>query len=139
VIVVDTGVLYALADDTDTHHRRCTDWLQDSADELVVPSLVITEAAYLIGSRGGSHVEALFLEALTPSGRFRVGELVPGADLARMGELVRSYDNLPLGTVDAGVIAVAERLNVGLWQRSIAATSRLSGPRTYRSSRSSPS
>jgi predicted nucleic acid-binding protein len=29
-----------------------------------------------------------------------------------MGELVRTYDNLPLGTVDAGVIAAAERLNV---------------------------
>jgi predicted nucleic acid-binding protein len=113
VIVVDTGVLYALADDTDTHHRRCTDWLQTTTDELLVPSLVITEAAYLIGSRGGSHVEALFLESLTPGGRFRVEELDPGTDLSRMAELVRTYDNLPLGTVDAGVIALAERLNVG--------------------------
>jgi hypothetical protein len=53
VIVLDTGVLYALADPSDTHHHSCTRWLRSTPDELIVPTLVITEAAYLIGSRGG--------------------------------------------------------------------------------------
>jgi predicted nucleic acid-binding protein len=48
VIVVDTGVLYALADHSDTHHQACTRWLQAVSDDLIIPSLVITEAAYLI-------------------------------------------------------------------------------------------
>lgn len=80
------------------------------ADDLIVPSLVITEAAYLIGSRGGPTAEALFLEALIPGGVFEIAELEPATDLARMAALVRTYANLPLGTVDATVIAVAERL-----------------------------
>jgi len=109
VIVVDTGVLYALADNTDTHHRTCAQWLQAVSEELVVPSLVITEAAYLIGSRGGPAVEATFLDALVPGGRFRIGELDPAIDLPRIATLVRTYANLPLGTVDASVIALAER------------------------------
>ena len=33
-------------------------------------------------------------------------------DLARMAELVRQYDDLPLGTTDASVIAIAERLGI---------------------------
>lgn len=110
MIVVDTGVLYALADHSDTHHQACTRWLQAVSDDLVVPSLVITEAAYLIGSRGGPTAEALFLEALAPGGVFQIAELDPAIDLPRIAALVRIYGNLPLGTVDATVIAVAERL-----------------------------
>ena len=34
------------------------------------------------------------------------------ADLDRIFELVETYADLPLGTVDASVIAVAERLNL---------------------------
>lgn len=112
MIVVDTGVLYALADADDTHHEPCVRWLSATTEELLVPSLVITEAAYLIGSRGGTEAEALFLDALSPGGRFGVGELDRDLDLVRMATLVRAYANLPLGTVDAAVIALAERLRL---------------------------
>ena len=80
------------------------------SDDLIVPSLVITEAAYLIGSCGGSTAQALFLEALIPGGVFQIAELELATDLPRIAALVRTYANLPLGTVDATVIAVAERL-----------------------------
>ena len=53
-------------------------------------------------------VEAAFLEALAR------GELIVEAttaqDFARMADLVRQYADFPLGTADASVIAVAERL-----------------------------
>jgi predicted nucleic acid-binding protein len=111
-VLVDTGVLYALADAEDSHHDACVRWLTRSTDELLVPSLVIAEAAYLIGSRGGTQAEASFLDGLAPGGRFAVAELDPGVDLARVAELVRTYANLPLGTVDATVVATAERLGV---------------------------
>ena len=39
-------------------------------------------------------------------------EQVHPADLARITELVASYRNLPLGTVDASVVATAERLGI---------------------------
>lgn len=75
MIVVDTGVLYALADSSDTHHHACTGWLRTVPGSLVIPSLVISEAAYLIGSRGGPRAEALFVEALLPGGGFALPSL----------------------------------------------------------------
>lgn len=44
-------------------------------------------------------------------GDFSPVELV-GADYRRAAELVRTYGDLPLGTTDAIVIAVSERLGV---------------------------
>jgi hypothetical protein len=55
-------------------------------------------------------MEALFLDALHPGGRFQIGQLDSEIDLPRIAALVRAYANLPPGTVDAGVIALAERL-----------------------------
>jgi len=40
------------------------------------------------------------------------GEQLDAADLVRMAELPAQYADLPLGAVDASVVAVAERLGV---------------------------
>ena len=45
-------------------------------------------------------------------GAFHV-EPVAAADWVRIAELVATYRQLPLGTVDASVVATAERLEVG--------------------------
>ena len=58
----------------------------------------------------GTEVEAKFLDALA-DGNLEVVNLTT-ADIARMAELVRRYDDLPLGTTDASVIALAERLGI---------------------------
>src|SRR5438445_5756948 len=44
-------------------------------------------------------------------GEFRL-EALTGPDLDRMAELVETYADLPLGTVDASVVALAERLGL---------------------------
>jgi uncharacterized protein len=74
---------------------------------LVVPDLVITEVCYLIASGTRARVETDFLKSLV-SGRLAI-EHVVDADLERSAELVEMYADLGLGTVDATVIAVAER------------------------------
>jgi uncharacterized protein len=68
------------------------------------------EVCYLLERERGSRVEAAFLRSL---GR-REMTLAPLtiADTDRMAELVETYASLPLGGVDAAVIAVAERLDV---------------------------
>jgi predicted nucleic acid-binding protein len=71
---------------------------------------VVTEVAYVLGTRLGWEAEARFLGDLA-SGAF-VLEPVHPADPLRMVELVARYHDLPLGTVDASVIAAAERLGV---------------------------
>jgi len=69
---------------------------------------VITEVAYLIGARLGGDAEVRFLGDLA-SGDLGV-EPVAAGDWLRIAELVHRYRDLPLGTVDASVVAAAERL-----------------------------
>lgn len=111
MIVVDTGVLYALADRRDAHHRQCARWLATTSEPLVVPPLVVAEACYLIGTQCGPEVEATFLETFGPGRQFRL-ENLGDLDMARMASLVRQYADLPLGGTDAAVVTVAERLGV---------------------------
>lgn len=56
----------------------------------------------------GASGEAALLRAASRGG-FRL-ELPTTSDLERMAELVERYADLPLGAVDASVVATAERL-----------------------------
>ena len=64
IAIVDAGPLYAVADADDLDHARCRAVLEREELHLVVPTLVITEAAYLIGSRLGAMAEAVFIRSL---------------------------------------------------------------------------
>jgi predicted nucleic acid-binding protein len=77
---------------------------------LLVPTLVITEVVYLIASRLGTAAEVRFLGDLA-SGDFVV-EPVAAQDWLRIAELVTKYSDLPLGSVDASVVAMCERLGI---------------------------
>jgi uncharacterized protein len=71
---------------------------------------VISEVVYLIATRIGWQPEVRFLGDLA-SGAFTLEPVHP-ADLVRMAELVARYHDLPLGSVDASVIAAAERRGI---------------------------
>jgi predicted nucleic acid-binding protein len=71
---------------------------------------VITEVAYLLASRLGLEPEVRFLGDLA-AGAFSVAP-VAASDWLRIAELVATYRDLPLGTVDASVVAAAERLGL---------------------------
>ena len=71
---------------------------------------MIAEVARLIESRLGAHAESLFLADLT-EGAFS-SQPVQATDWVRIIDLVGRYRDFPLGTVDASVIARAERLGV---------------------------
>lgn len=75
-----------------------------------MPALVITEVVYLLAIRLGSAAEVRFLGDLA-DGAFTV-EPVATADWLRIAALVMRYRDLPLGTVDASVVAAAERLQI---------------------------
>jgi predicted nucleic acid-binding protein len=77
---------------------------------LIVPQLVVTEVAYLLESRLGVEAEVRFLGDLA-AGNFTTDPVPPG-DWLRIAELAAEYRDLPLGTVDASVVAVAERLGI---------------------------
>jgi uncharacterized protein len=71
---------------------------------------VLGEIGYLLQSRVGPRAEVTFLRSFGDDG-FRVAEVGDG-DVSRMAELVETYQDLPLGIVDAAVIAIAERLGL---------------------------
>ena len=73
-----------------------------------MPQLVLAEASYFVAKQLGTVAEASFLRELSRASL----ELHPleGDDLSRMAELIETYADLRLGTVDASVIATAERL-----------------------------
>ena len=58
----------------------------------------------------GPATQAAFIASVA-AGDFTVTDLTPN-DWQRVGELVEQYGDMDLGTVDAAVIAIAERLNV---------------------------
>lgn len=102
--------MYAYVDADDRHHAESLDLLLHHPGPLVVPVLVITEVAYLIGSRLGSDAEVRFLGDLA-AGDFAIEPVMAG-DWLRIAELVSRYRDLPLGTVDSSVVATAERLRI---------------------------
>ena len=108
--MVDAGPLYAYVDVDDRHHDECLRLLETHPGPLVVPLLVVTEVVYLLESRLGADAEIRFLGDLA-AGNLLVEPVAP-ADWIRIAELVSVYQDLPLGTVDASVVAAAERRKI---------------------------
>ncbi|GIU99079.1 MAG: hypothetical protein KatS3mg014_0695 [Actinomycetota bacterium] len=70
----------------------------------------MAEVAYLLEVRVGVEAEVRFLGDLALGNL--ITEPVRPADWIRIAELVARYSDLPLGTVDASVVATAERLGI---------------------------
>lgn len=109
-VLVDTGVLYAMADEDDAWHAKVRAWLGVRRDDLIVPVTVVPEASYLMNAHIGSHAEREFIESL----RTREFLLEPLGlkDLARIVELLDDYEDANIGFVDASVVAICERLKI---------------------------
>ena len=106
LITLDTSALYTLLNRRDPDHDRVVATFHDDRGPHFVPAGILGELTYLVESRLGSAV----LDAL-------LGDLEQGAllldcgdqDFPRVRELIRRYDDLPLGFADAVVISCAER------------------------------
>ena len=91
----------------DPDDDRCAAFFERVSEPL---QLVITEAAHLVGRILNASAEASFIRQLADAVvSFHCND---PRDLHRMAELMNTYADLPLGTVDAAVIATAERLGV---------------------------
>ena len=108
MIIVDTGPIVAMANSSDDHHHECVDLLTTTVEPLILPEPLLTEIGYMLGSRAGQEAEAGFLHDVA-DGLYSLESLLL-TDIKRAAELVEKYADLPLGTADACVIALAERL-----------------------------
>ncbi len=113
MILCDSGPLFAAADRKDADHHACVELftgLRLARRRLLVPATVVAEVGYMLQTKVGSFAEAAFLQAIG-DGDLEFVDL-KAEDGTRMAELVNQYDDLPLGTTDASVIALAERLGI---------------------------
>lgn len=108
--LADAGALYALLDRSDSWHERVRRWWEQPLGEIVLPATILPQITSLLGRGVGSHAEEAFVRALA-AGEFAV-EPLEMDDLARAAELMGTYAGLPLGFVDASIVALAERLEV---------------------------
>jgi uncharacterized protein len=105
-LIVDTGPLVALLDATDPDHKRCTQLLQETREPRLVPVCVLVEVEYLLRPWPDAFAALL---ADFDRGAFELLDL-PARWLARVGELIERHHDLPLGLVDATVVAATEML-----------------------------
>jgi uncharacterized protein len=96
-------------DVADRDHDACAELLAAVTEPLVVPAPVLVELDWLVGKRLGPRAFEAFLADIH-EGLVRVSDLMR-ADYARVRELCTTYADLPLGFVDASVVAVVERLD----------------------------
>jgi predicted nucleic acid-binding protein len=107
-LLLDTGILYALADRSDAWHGRARGLIEKTREALVVPITVVPEVCYLMRERLGTAVERRFVESLAQE-ELALESLAAG-DLKRCAALLVRYPQI--GFVDASLVAVAERLRL---------------------------
>jgi predicted nucleic acid-binding protein len=110
MVIVDTGILYAIADRDDAWHGPVKTYLKTQTDTLIVPVMVLPETCYLLNTYIGPDAERRFIASFL-QGEMKV-EGMTGDDLRRTSNLLEQYAHANIGFVDATVVAVAERLKI---------------------------
>jgi len=105
VITVDTSAVVALWDAREPRHVETANTLERE-EAAILPAATLGEIAYFIELRHSLRTLSAFIRNLI-DGAFEVDPET--GDFPRILELVERYADLPLGFVDAAVIACAER------------------------------
>lgn len=107
-VLLDTSVIYALADTDDRWHARCREWLRGNREPLLVPPTVVPKAAALIRARLGPAAELKLAQSLARA-EIQIEQLTM-RDFARAAEMLEAHAGI--GLVDATLVALAERLKI---------------------------
>lgn len=107
-LVLDTGPIVALLDASDPEHEPCRAMVEETNEDLVVPAPVLVEVDYWLRKLFGPEPWRTFVEDIA-GGAYRLHQ-IDEEQLLRAAELEAEYESLPLGFVDAAVVATCERL-----------------------------
>ncbi|MCC6268863.1 MAG: PIN domain-containing protein [Dehalococcoidia bacterium] len=108
-LILDTGPLYASLDRSDADHVASRRLIEEAQETLVIPAPVLVEVDYWIHTRLHPGVLVALLDDIE-SGAYRVEDL-QAVDYARIRSLCDRYDDADIGFVDAGVLAIVERMD----------------------------
>lgn len=107
-ILADTSGIIALLDRSDRHHAGAVSIAQ--TETLWVPSTVIPEVDYMVTKYLGERAATAFLDDLT-EGLFHY-VVVELGDIQQALSVMKKYRDVPLGIVDASLVALAERYQI---------------------------
>lgn len=107
-VIADTGPIYALVDSSDSWHERVASWWGSGRRRVILSVAILPEVCYLLQTRIGTSAEEAFVRALADN-EFII-EHLEDQDFSRIADLTHAYRDLPLGFVDASIVALAERL-----------------------------
>jgi len=109
-VILDTSALYSLINRKDINHKKIKDFFLNNGEiDYILPSTLLTEICYLIRTKLSPHLEVKFLEEINKS--FYL-EILKNEDILRIIEILKKYDTLNIGYVDASIVAIAERLKI---------------------------
>ncbi|WP_271253481.1 type II toxin-antitoxin system VapC family toxin [Pseudanabaena sp. Chao 1811] len=107
-VIADTGAIIALLDEDDKHHAAVVEVAQSF--DLLIPVTVLPEVDYLVTKYLGEAVVRSFLEAMT-EGAF-IYLPIEIEEIRRTTEIMARYSDIPIGFVDASLVALAESHNI---------------------------
>lgn len=108
--IVDTGPLLASIDRRDPGHAASSEVLRRRDLALVIPALVVAEVSWFAETRLGPRGEAAFVRSLLDLDV----EAPHPDDWPLIADLVERYRDIPIGTVDASIAVLADRLDTDL-------------------------
>ena len=108
--LLDTGFLYAVFDTDDRNHERAVQTITDLTGELLLPTAVLVELAYLLQARLGHTTMRGIMQRLMQQSLYLIP--ISSSDLIRINALLNQYADVQLDFVDAAIVALAERLNI---------------------------
>jgi predicted nucleic acid-binding protein len=108
--ILDTGPLLASINRRDPGHAASSAVLRRRDLDFVIPALVVAEVSWFAERRLGPRGEAAFVRSL----RDLDVEAPHPDDWPRIADLVERYGDFPLGTVDASIAVLADRLDTDL-------------------------
>jgi predicted nucleic acid-binding protein len=108
--IVDTGPLLAAIDRRDPGHAPSSEVLRRRDLDIVIPALVVAEVSWFAAARLGRRGQAAFVRSL----RDLNVEAPHPDDWPLIADLVERYGDFPLGTVDASIVVLADRLDTNL-------------------------
>jgi uncharacterized protein len=104
MVILDTGPLVALFDDSEPMHAACADRMKSLTGTPVTSWPVITEAFYLLGTwrKGRSELWNFIL-----AGGVHIDD-IPLEQYTRIRALMAKYADNPMDLADASLVVVAE-------------------------------
>ncbi len=108
-IVVDSGFLIALFDETDSLHARCREFLRDYRGRFLTTEAVLAETMALLST--AQQLRCLeWLGDATRAGLLEVDR--EPLDFRAIEKLARKYADQPMDFADASVVLLATRTGV---------------------------